>query len=49
VFNTAWLLVLLPVVLLYVHFVDIKREERQLAKQFGDEYHRYCAEVRRYL
>ena len=48
VLDTAWLLVLLPGVLLVTHLV-ILREERQLERRFGDRYLRYKARVRRYL
>lgn len=47
--NTIWVLVLMPIVLTYVHFVDIKREEKELEEKFGKEYLEYCASVRRYL
>ena len=47
--NTAWLVVLLPVLLLFTHYFVIRPEEHQLERRFGEEYHRYCARVRRYL
>jgi protein-S-isoprenylcysteine O-methyltransferase Ste14 len=47
--NTLWLLVLLPFILTYVHFVDIRQEEASLEEQFGEAYARYRAKVRRYL
>jgi protein-S-isoprenylcysteine O-methyltransferase Ste14 len=48
VVNTAWPVVLLPVVALAVHVV-VRREERALVDRFGAEYRRYRSEVRRYL
>lgn len=47
--NTLWLLVLLPFILTYVHFVDIRQEEQSLEEQFGETYAQYRAKVRRYL
>ena len=47
--NSAWLVVLLPVLLLFTHYFVIQLEERQLERRFGEEYRRYCARVRRYL
>ncbi|UTF55172.1 methyltransferase family protein [Natronosalvus rutilus] len=46
--NTAWLLVVLPVVLSTVHLV-VRREERSLEREFGDVYRAYRRDVRRYL
>jgi protein-S-isoprenylcysteine O-methyltransferase Ste14 len=47
--NTIWLLVPMPLALFYVHFVDIKREEKLLEERFDGEYVQYRAKVRRYL
>jgi protein-S-isoprenylcysteine O-methyltransferase Ste14 len=47
--NTVWLLLLMPLVLLYVHLVDVKREEKELAARFHQEYAAYRAKVPRYL
>jgi protein-S-isoprenylcysteine O-methyltransferase Ste14 len=46
--NTAWLLVLLPVVLLVTHVVVV-REERLLEDRYGAEYRSYKTSIRRYL
>ena len=46
--NSAWLLALLPIVLLLTHLV-IVREERQLDARFGQDYQAYRRRVRRYL
>lgn len=47
--NTWWLVALLPVPLLIMHFVYIRSEERQLDEKFGEAYRQYRARVRRYL
>ena len=47
--NTLWLLLLLPLVIVFTHFREIVREERTLRQQFGAEYEQYCRNVRRYL
>ena len=47
--NSVWIMTLLPVVIIYVHFVDIRKEERLLDEQFGDEYSQYRKRVRRYF
>ena len=48
VLNTAWPLVLLPVVIMLTHR-SVLREERRLAERFGVEFAQYRAAVRRYL
>lgn len=47
--NTWWLIILLPVSLLIMHFYDVRSEERLLEQKFGDDYRHYRARVRRYL
>ncbi len=47
--NSVWIIALLPVVIIYIHFVDIRKEERLLDEQFGDEYSQYRKRVRRYF
>jgi protein-S-isoprenylcysteine O-methyltransferase Ste14 len=47
--NSAWLALLLPVLILFTHFFVIRREERQLEGLFGEAYREYRARVRRYL
>ena len=47
--RSPWMLIMLPLVLVYIHFVDIKREERLLSEKFGREYNQYQEKVRRYL
>ena len=47
--NTWWLVILLPVLLLFVHFRHVLREERQLERKFGEAYRQYRARVRRYF
>ena len=46
--NTWWLVVFLPVVIVFMHGA-VRREERQLESRFGEEYRQYCERVRRYL
>ena len=46
--NAAWVLVLLPAVAVANHVV-VRREERELERTFGDEYHQYRRDVPRYL
>ena len=48
VVNTVWLFILLPVVLVVTH-VTVRREERSLESEFGDDYRDYRNDVRRYL
>ena len=47
--NTAWLLLLLPPLVLFTHYFVVLPEERHLAQQFGAAYAAYSARVRRYL
>jgi protein-S-isoprenylcysteine O-methyltransferase Ste14 len=47
--NSFSIMALLPIVFIYIHFVDIRNEERSLAEQFGTEYRQYRQQVRRYF
>ena len=47
--NDAWLLCTLAVTLLILSWGVIAREERYLARRFGDEYLRYKSSVRRWI
>jgi protein-S-isoprenylcysteine O-methyltransferase Ste14 len=47
--NSPWIIALLPIVIAFTHFLDVRREERFLEMQFGDEYLQYKAQVRRYF
>ncbi len=47
--NSAWPLLLLPLVLLVIHRGVILREERYLEQKFGDEYNSYKMRVRRWI
>lgn len=49
VMNTAWPLLLLPLLLLIMHRGVILREERYLEQKFGDEYISYRSRVRRWI
>jgi len=47
--NSIWLLGTLAAAVSVMSFVVIPREERYLARRFGDQYMRYKATVRRWL
>ena len=47
--NTAWPLLLLPLVLVVMHRGVILREERYLEQKFGEEYIDYKRRVRRWI
>lgn len=47
--NTAWPLILLPLMLWLLVKTVIEHEERYLAARFGDEYRAYTKRVRRWL
>ena len=47
--NSLWIIAFLPIVVAFTHFVDVRKEERFLEKQFGDEYLQYKGQVRRYF
>ncbi len=47
--NSGWLVIFLPVLIVYTHYWVILREERQLEQQFGDDYRMYRDRVPRYL
>jgi protein-S-isoprenylcysteine O-methyltransferase Ste14 len=47
--NSFWIPALLPLVATFTHFMDVRKEERFLEKQFGNEYLQYKGEVRRYF
>jgi protein-S-isoprenylcysteine O-methyltransferase Ste14 len=48
-FGLGWGLLLLPVVLVLIHYLVIVREERYLERKFGEAYGRYRARVRRWI
>jgi len=47
--NWGWPVILLPVAILAIYELVIKREERYLSAAFPVEYGRYCERVRRWL
>lgn len=49
VVNSIWVAAFLPPAFLYVHLVDVRREERLLSQRFGEKYEVYKEEVSRYI
>ena len=49
VVNTVWPVILLLPALVLTHYLDVPREESHLEREFGAEYLRYKARVRRWL
>ena len=49
IFDVAWPLVLLPVVLALLWFLVLRREERYLRHAFGEDYADFQRDVRRWL
>ena len=47
--NSVWVLGLIPFALVYLHLIEIPREEARLEETFGEEYLEYKRRVRRYL
>ena len=47
--NSVWITALLPAVIAFTHLFDIRREERILKEEFGDQYAEYQERVRRYF
>lgn len=47
--NTWWLVVALPLVVLFTHYRVIIPEEHFLEEHFGHHYRQYCRQVRRYF
>ena len=47
--STWWIILSLPILLLFTHYFVVQQEERQLERQFGESYRQHRARVRRYL
>ena len=47
--GNPWMVILLVPALLLMRYGVIDREERYLAMKFGEDYRRYCADVRRWV
>ncbi len=47
--NSLWAALSLPVILAWIRYGVIEREERYLERAFGDEYLRYKSRVRRWI
>jgi protein-S-isoprenylcysteine O-methyltransferase Ste14 len=45
---SVWMLAMMVVFALVIHFGMVKREERYLEGRFGNAYRRYCEAVPRY-
>lgn len=48
-FNSAWPLLTLPLALLVLYVVIVRREEQYLRSVFGQTYDEYCQRVRRWV
>jgi protein-S-isoprenylcysteine O-methyltransferase Ste14 len=48
-FGVVWALILIPLVVLAVQRLVIRKEERYLEQKFGDAYRHYRAQVRRWI
>jgi len=49
IFVLAWSIISLFVVVYYVNSKVIPIEEKQLERNFGNDYHKYCKKVRRWI
>jgi protein-S-isoprenylcysteine O-methyltransferase Ste14 len=47
--NALWILLLVVPVLVVIRYGVIAREEAYLTRKFGDAYHQYTTQVRRWL
>lgn len=47
--GSALALIWIPAFVAWIHWQQIPREEATLARHFGDRYHRYCQQVRRWI
>jgi len=47
--HNIWILLAVVPAVLIVHYGVVLREERYLMRKFGEDYHAYCAQVRRWL
>jgi len=47
--NTLWVPMMIPIVLVLVYQMVIRREEAYLTSAFPDDYRAYCARVRRWI
>lgn len=49
VVNSLWLVAFFPLIMVYIHFREIPKEESTLEQKFGSQYRDYRNQVRRYL
>ncbi len=47
--NSLWLVVFFPPIMIYIHFIEIPKEEMLLERKFGSQYREYRNRVRKYL
>jgi protein-S-isoprenylcysteine O-methyltransferase Ste14 len=47
--NSTWCLAFLPIAIVLVQVLAIRREEKYLAEKFGDVYESYRSRVRRWI
>ena len=47
--NSLWLVIFFPLIMAYIHFIEVPGEERSLEQKFGSKYREYQNRVRRYL
>jgi len=48
-FRIAWTFIFLPAIIFIIHVYVIRREESYLESRFGEQYHSYKKQVRRWL
>ena len=49
IIGSVWTLIVLVAVIVVMHYAVVLKEEKHLEVQFGEEYVKYKAEVRRWL
>ncbi|MGD8405378.1 MAG: isoprenylcysteine carboxylmethyltransferase family protein [Anaerolineales bacterium] len=49
ILNSIWLVVFFPLIMVYIHLIEITKEERWLEQKFGSTYRKYKNRVRKYM